>query len=90
MARKLTLNCDLGEGFGPWKMGDDRNIMPLIDAANVACGGHAGDPGTMRACVDLAKRHRTEIPSYEWVGDGQHMCANLHAAQLRTHPKREV
>ena len=42
MTRKLTLNCDLGEGFGPWKMGDDRDIMPLIDAANVACGGHAG------------------------------------------------
>ena len=71
MTRKLTLNCDLGEGFGPWKMGDDRDIMPLIDAANVACGGHAGDPSTMRACVELAKRHRTEIGAHVSYPDKQ-------------------
>ena len=71
MTRKLTLNCDLGEGFGPWKMGDDRNIMPLIDAANVACGGHAGDPSTMRGCVELAKRHRTEIGAHVSYPDKQ-------------------
>jgi UPF0271 protein len=48
MNQPLTLNCDMGEGFGPWKMGNDEGIMPLIDAANIACGGHAGDPSTMR------------------------------------------
>ena len=46
MTTNLTLNCDMGEGFGPWNMGDDDSIMPLIDAANIACGGHAGDPST--------------------------------------------
>ena len=35
MTKQLTLNCDMGEGFGPWEMGDDKAIMPLIDAANI-------------------------------------------------------
>ena len=57
MKNKLTLNCDMGESYGAWTMGDDETIMPLIDAANIACGGHAGDPGTMRRCVTMARRH---------------------------------
>jgi UPF0271 protein len=64
MNQPLTLNCDMGEGFGPWKMGNDEGIMPLIDAANIACGGHAGDPSTMRQCVTLARKHDTEIGAH--------------------------
>ena len=71
MTRELTLNCDMGEGFGPWEMGDDKAIMPLIDAANIACGGHAGDPSTMRRCVELAKRHKTEIGAHVSYPDKQ-------------------
>ena len=36
-----TLNCDMGESFGLYRMGDDAGLMPLIDIANVACGFHA-------------------------------------------------
>ena len=68
---RLTLNCDMGEGFGPWSMSDDASIMPLIDAANIACGGHAGDPGTMRQCVELARRHKTEIGAHVSYPDMQ-------------------
>ena len=71
MTANLTLNCDMGEGFGPWSMGDDRSIMPLIDAANIACGGHAGDPSTMRTCIELAKRHKTEIGAHVSYPDKQ-------------------
>jgi len=71
MTSNLTLNCDMGEGFGSWSMGDDRSIMPLIDAANIACGGHAGDPSTMRECVELAKRHKTEIGAHVSYPDKQ-------------------
>ena len=71
MTKQLTLNCDMGEGFGPWEMGDDKAIMPLIDAANIACGGHAGDPTTMRRCVELAKRHKTEIGAHVSYPDKQ-------------------
>lgn len=71
MTSNLTLNCDMGEGFGSWSMGDDRSIMPLIDASNIACGGHAGDPSTMRECVELAKRHKTEIGAHVSYPDKQ-------------------
>jgi UPF0271 protein len=71
MTKQLTLNCDMGESFGPWEMGDDKAIMPLIDAANIACGGHAGDPSTMRHCIELARRHKTEIGAHVSYPDKQ-------------------
>ena len=45
---EIDLNCDLGEGFGAWTMGDDDALLEIATSANVACGFHAGDPGTMR------------------------------------------
>jgi hypothetical protein len=43
---RLTINCDMGEGFGLYRIGDDAAMMPHIDLANVACGFHASDPPT--------------------------------------------
>lgn len=63
----ILLNCDMGEGFGAWRMGDDALAMPLIDQANLACGFHAGDPLIMARCVELAVAHDVSIgahPSY--------------------------
>lgn len=53
MAR-IDLNSDLGEGFGPWKMGDDDAMLSLVTSANVAAGGHASDPDNMFATLSLA------------------------------------
>ena len=50
------LNCDMGESFGIYRAGNDEEIMPLIDIANVACGFHASDPNHMRKTVALAKK----------------------------------
>ena len=71
MNRKLALNCDLGESFGSWEMGDDEAVMPFIDSANIACGGHAGDPTTMRRCVELAVQNCTEIGAHVSYPDKQ-------------------
>lgn len=46
---RIDLNADLGEGFGRWALADDDALLALVTSANVACGFHAGDPGTMRA-----------------------------------------
>ncbi len=56
MKKTIDLNSDMGEGFGPWQMGDgvDAQIMPLISSANIATGFHAGDPNTMQSMVLLA------------------------------------
>ncbi|MFF7708645.1 5-oxoprolinase subunit PxpA [Pseudomonas sp. NPDC007930] len=60
----ILLNCDIGESFGAWSMGLDDAVMPLIDCANIACGFHAGDPGTMRKTVALALRHGVRIGAH--------------------------
>ena len=71
----IKLNCDMGESFGTWKMGNDEEIMPYINMANFACGFHASDPLTMSKSVSLAVKHNVEIgahPSYQdLVGFGR-------------------
>lgn len=51
---QIDLNSDLGEGYGPWKMGEDEQIMECVSSANIACGGHAGDPETMYRTLCMA------------------------------------
>jgi UPF0271 protein len=58
---RVDLNCDMGESFGPWKMGFDEEMMQYISSANVAGGFHAGDPTTMRKTVALAKEHGVAV-----------------------------
>lgn len=65
----IKLNCDLGESFGPWQMGQDEQIMPLIDQANIACGKHASDPLTMLDTIRLAQRYGVEIGAHPGYPD---------------------
>jgi UPF0271 protein len=55
MAQRIDLNCDMGESFGPWRLGADAAVLPAITSANIACGFHAGDPGVMRTTVRMAR-----------------------------------
>ena len=75
----IDLNCDMGEGFGAYSMGSDEEMMPLVSSANVACGFHASDPGTMHRTVGLAKRHGVAVgahPSFpDLVGFGRRQLA---------------
>src|SRR5450755_1545442 len=48
---QIDLNCDLGEGFGVWRLGDDDALLDVVTSANVACGFHAGDPQIMSTVV---------------------------------------
>ena len=57
MQRTVDLNCDMGEGFGSYHLGDDAAIMPLVTSANIACGFHAGDPHVMRRTLRLTKQY---------------------------------
>ncbi len=63
----MKLNADLGESYGHWQFDADADIMPYIDMANIACGGHAGDPIVMHKTIILAANHGVLIgahPSY--------------------------
>ena len=52
--KRIDLNSDVGESFGPYKKGDDEGLLPYVTSANVACGFHSGDPSVMRQTVGLA------------------------------------
>jgi UPF0271 protein len=52
--RSLDLNCDMGESYGLWSVGSDAALLDYVTSANIACGFHAGDPGTMHKTVKLA------------------------------------
>ena len=67
--RCVDINCDLGEGFGVYRAAPDEEIFPLISSANIACGFHAGDPQTMRCCVELAVRHGVGIGAHPGTPD---------------------
>ena len=67
----VAMNCDMGESFGLYKMGDDEGMMPLISVANVACGFHGSDPNHMRATVRLAKAHNVKVGAHPSLPDLQ-------------------
>jgi UPF0271 protein len=69
--KTIDVNCDMGESYGAWKMGDDAAIMPLISSANVACGFHGGDPPTIRKTVRLAVDHGVAVGAHPSLPDLQ-------------------
>jgi len=70
MAR-IDLNCDMGEGFGAWRMGDDLEILDYVTSANVACGFHAGDPATMHRTVEAALAKGVAVGAHPGLPDLQ-------------------
>ncbi len=70
-APSIDLNCDAGEAFGPWPMGDDEALIPLMTSVNVACGVHAGDPIVMRRTISLAVRHGVAVGAHPGYPDLQ-------------------
>ncbi len=67
----ITLNCDMGESFGLYKLGDDAALMPFIHLANVACGFHASDFNHMAKTVRLAKEHGVRVGAHPSLPDLQ-------------------
>ncbi|MEL6122982.1 MAG: 5-oxoprolinase subunit PxpA [Bacteroidota bacterium] len=65
--RPLHINCDMGESFGRYRLVEEELLMPYIDACNIACGFHAGDPVVIESTIKLALEQGLEIgahPSY--------------------------
>jgi 5-oxoprolinase (ATP-hydrolysing) subunit A len=60
----IDLNADLGEGFGPWRMGEDEALLEIVSSANVACGFHAGDPVIMDRTVRMAQARGVDVGAH--------------------------
>ena len=71
MTKRLNLNADLGESFGPWKMGSDGAMLGIVNSANVACGCHAGDPSVMLETVALARDNGVSVGAHPGFPDLQ-------------------
>lgn len=67
--RSIDLNADLGEGFGPWQIGDDAAMLALVTSASLACGGHAGDPETMYQALSEARARGVSIGAHPGYAD---------------------
>jgi UPF0271 protein len=84
--KTIDLNCDLGEGFGAWEMGNDAAMIELATSVNIACGFHAGDADIMRRTVDLAKARGVSIgahPGYRDLhGFGRRPMPGLKASEI--------
>lgn len=68
---RIDLNADLGEGYGPWRMGDDEALLELVSSANIACGFHAGDPVIMDRTVATALERGVDVGAHVGFPDRQ-------------------
>lgn len=66
---RIDLNCDMGESFGAYALGNDAALMPYITSTNIACGFHAGDPMVMQRTVQLAVQHNVAIGAHPGFPD---------------------
>ena len=71
MIDRIDLNADMGEGFGPWSMGNDAALLDIITSANIACGFHAGDPDVMAAAMARAVANGVGIGAHPGLPDLQ-------------------
>jgi UPF0271 protein len=67
----IDINADLGESFGPWKMGEDEKILDIVSSANIACGGHAGDAAVMYETIKIASDKDVIIGAHPGFDDKQ-------------------
>ena len=61
---RIDLNCDMGESFGAYTIGNDEAVMRSITSANIACGFHAGDPSVIRKTIRLALASNVAIGAH--------------------------
>ncbi len=71
MSTIVDLNCDMGESFGAYRIGNDEEAMGFVTSANIACGFHASDPSVMGKTVALAKEHNVMTGAHPGYPDLQ-------------------
>ncbi len=67
--KTLDINCDLGESFGHYIIGNDQAVFPHITSCNIACGFHGGDPLHMHRTIESAIKHRVQIGAHPGFPD---------------------
>ncbi|BAU93647.1 LamB/YcsF family protein [Methylorubrum populi] len=84
MSARIDLNADLGEGFGPWRLGDDARLLDIVTSANIACGFHAGDPDIMVETVAAARARGVAVGAHP----GFHDLRGFGRTRIQESPRR--
>lgn len=71
MSKTIDLNCDMGESFGAWRMGNDAELMDYVSSVNIACGFHAGDATIIRKTIETAIKKGVAIGAHPSFPDLQ-------------------
>lgn len=66
---QVDLNCDMGEGYGRWSLGDDAAMLDIVTTANIACGFHGGDPNSMVETARVAKEKGVSVGAHPGFND---------------------
>lgn len=69
LMQSVDLNCDCGESFGAYVMGNDAAMLKTVTSANVACGFHGGDPDVMARTFRLAKENGVAVGAHPGFPD---------------------
>ena len=91
--RTIDINCDMGESYGNFRLGDDEKLFPYLTSCNIACGFHAGDPLHMEKTIDLAIKHEVQIgahPSYPDLAGFGRRKMHIPSEELRTLVKYQI
>ncbi|MEM6806060.1 MAG: 5-oxoprolinase subunit PxpA [Bacteroidota bacterium] len=91
--KEIDINCDMGESFGNFKIGNDEAVFPFITSANIACGFHGGDPVHMEKTIKLALKHGVKIgahPGYPDLAGFGRRAMQLKPDELRAIIKYQV
>jgi 5-oxoprolinase (ATP-hydrolysing) subunit A len=67
----IDLNCDMGESFGNYILGQDDELMQYVSSVNIACGFHGGDPSVMKRTVAHAAKRNIAIGAHPGYPDLQ-------------------
>lgn len=89
----IDLNCDMGEMPEMLADGSQEALMQYVSSANVACGGHAGDAGSMRRTIEQALHAKVAIgahPSYEDRANFGRLALNLSGEEIAAAVHRQV
>lgn len=91
--QSIDINCDLGESYGQFRVGNDEAIFPYISSCNIACGFHGGDPLHIENTIKLALQHHVQMgahPSYPDLSGFGRRNMNLPAAELKAVVKYQI
>ncbi len=89
----IDINCDMGESYGHFKVGNDDAIFPYIDSCNIACGFHGGDPLHIETTIKKAVAHGIRIgahPAYPDLAGFGRRKMQLPANELKAILKYQI